>query len=81
MTLAKVDAKFEGGRLETMLSENTKKAIGVAVGNPKPSKKEIGWYLAELCANPQAVNPFDDETRRNLTKILKFAADKFAAGG
>ena len=78
-TLGDVDLKFSGGSLENLLSKDTKRAIAERLGKPKPSKKEIGWYLAELCADASAPNLFDQETCDNLNLILEFSQNSFVA--
>lgn len=77
MTLVDVNPKFSGTSLENLLSKDTKSAIAQKIGKSKPTKKEIGWYLAELCADASAPNLFDQETCDNLNSILDFTQKNF----
>lgn len=50
-TLGELDTQLTGKRLEQLLSAETKSAIAKHLGLEKAaSKKEIGLYLAEICA-------------------------------
>ena len=77
ITLADVDAKFKGSSLEKLISQATRAAIAQKLGKASPSKKEIGWYLAEICADSMRQNPFDAETTENFELILQHAKREF----
>lgn len=77
-TLQAVSSKFIGRSLEGLLSSNTKATIATAIGKASPSKKEIGWFLAEASVNPNSGEVFDAETTSNFEEVLNFVQNRFA---
>jgi predicted ATP-dependent endonuclease of OLD family len=78
-TIATVGHEFSGIALEKILStadyEIIKKNLNI---NSKPSKKQIGWYLAEACAShSEQIDSLSSETITRLCKILEFANSAF----
>ncbi|WP_441255758.1 AAA family ATPase [Tardiphaga sp. 285_C5_N1_2] len=78
ITLKSVGETFIGAKLESLISAGSKAAIAERIGKAAPSKKEIGWYLAESCADPQADKLFDQETTSKLRAVLELAKGAFA---
>lgn len=77
-TLVSVDTDYEGMALENLLDSETKDLI---VGHKSlattPTKKQIGWYLAEACAATNLDKQYlSAETLKNLCSILEFLNSK-----
>jgi predicted ATPase len=80
-TLADVDASFSGKQLEDLLEPGTIAAIQRHNSTTtKPTKRQIGWYLAEQCAldNP-ATDSLCAATLANLEKLLRHYEEHFGA--
>lgn len=78
-TLASVDAEFSGLALEKILTSEDIEIIkkGLAISS-KPSKKQIGWYLAEACARfPNDTDSLSPETFAKLWKIIEYSSRAF----
>jgi predicted ATPase len=77
-TLGDVDTAFEGMQLETLLTTDTLKHIETKLGmNCPPNKKQIGWYLAEMCAANPDTGCLSPNTLTNLCKVLTYLDSKF----
>ena len=79
ITLQNIDTSFSGKSLESLICEESIKIIKESLNTKsKPSKKQIGWYLAEACAGADnekihlAKNTFEQ-----LEKILDYANETF----
>jgi hypothetical protein len=74
LTLKDIDKKFENFVLEDLLSGPTKERIRQQTEKISSlTKKEIGWYLAEVCAHtddPMASSVFDKVTVEDLARVL-----------
>lgn len=80
MTLAAIDSDFSGMALEKLLDEDTLNLISnhyeILV---RPSKKQIGWYLAEMCAHSKENKlTLSSSTLNNLIKILESLNSKIS---
>lgn len=80
-TLKSVDTKFVGMSLESLLGPETEDAIKTKLNiHSKPSKKQIGWFLAELCAS-KSISPsaIPASALERLSIVLKFLEAKFSS--
>jgi predicted ATP-dependent endonuclease of OLD family len=80
-TIASVDASFSNMALEKLLTnidlEIIKNELGIA---SKPTKKQIGWYLAEACGTPSPdTKKLSPETLSKLELILDYMQTTFDA--
>jgi ABC-type Mn2+/Zn2+ transport system ATPase subunit len=76
-TLARVSSDFSGMQLESLLGEETIATIKTALNlTSKPSKQQIGIYLAEACAI-QNFDAFEKTSYERLNIILRFLNSKF----
>lgn len=73
-TLATIDPKYKGKCLEALLDSETLSIIKTHLSlEGAPSKKQIGWYLAEACANDEITkSALSKETLENLKSILVY---------
>lgn len=72
-TLGDIDVLFKGKRLESLLSSATKAQISSKIGKTSvPSKKEMGFFLAECCAAPNEAIDLSGETTANFAKVLDY---------
>lgn len=73
-TLHEISPDFSGASLETVLGDETFEAVGTKLGiKGKPSKKQLGWYLSEQCANSSpSKDALPEKALKNLAKILDF---------
>ena len=71
-TLKDVDASFYGMAIERLLGTETIELIQSHLGNSgKLSKKQIGWYLAESCAETGDIaGKLPEPAVKNLLKVL-----------
>jgi predicted ATP-dependent endonuclease of OLD family len=70
VTLESFDKVFNGKKLETLISEDTKKIIlGENPKNSSQNKKKLGLYFAE-CNFVGGRNKISKETRQSIRKIL-----------
>lgn len=77
-TLREVDPSFAGMQLESLLDTETMDLIGKKFGmTDRPNKKQIGWYLAEMCAANVDKDCLSPSTRANLEKVLAHLSTKF----
>jgi hypothetical protein len=80
ITLGDIDKKFRNCTLETLLTSKMKQIIQARIGKAtSPTKKEIGWYLAEICAGESKTDLMDAETIQNLRLILSNVQSRFSA--
>lgn len=80
VTLGDLDPKFANRTLEALLTLGMKQIIQDRMGKPTlPTKKEIGWYLAEICAGDSQAELMDTETIQNLQQILSSIQSRFSA--
>ena len=71
ITLADVDAKFIGFEMENLISKETVEMIRQRIGqDEKPNKKQIGWYLAEMCASSDFEGSLCGRTVEDLSSLL-----------
>ncbi len=73
ITLNDIDKKFEHFVLEDLLSSPTKEQLRVQMAKTSSlTKKEIGWYLAEVCGqeDPTTSIVFDAATIEDLSLVL-----------
>lgn len=77
-TLVSVDTDFEGMALENLLDSETMDLIAEHKSlTNNPTKKQIGWYLAEACAATHLDKQYlSTETLKNLCSILEFLNSK-----
>lgn len=79
ITLAAVGPEFKDKQIEGLITPDTLSIIQQRLNSTEPpSKKQIGWYLAEMCANEIDKNCLSDSTYKNLETILLFLDKKFA---
>lgn len=77
-TLREVDPSFAGMQLESLLDTDTIDLIGKKFGMAdRPNKKQIGWYLAEMCGANVDKDCLSPSTLANLTKVLAHLSTKF----
>jgi hypothetical protein len=77
-TLAKIDPVFAGMQIENLLTADTLKIIGDNLGTAsQPNKKQIGWYLAEMCATDRNENCLSPSTLENLIRVLDYLNNRF----
>ncbi|VVE06237.1 DNA replication and repair protein RecF [Pandoraea aquatica] len=71
-TLGDIDKSFAGNAMEKLLGKETLEEIQRRQELPgKPSKKQIGWYLAEACGcTPVAAGSLPDVAVERLTRVL-----------
>ncbi len=77
-TLSEIDSSFQGMALEDLLDQDTMDLIiGHKNLSSPPTKKQIGWYLAEACASTQVdKQQLSTGTLNTLGKILAFLNSK-----
>jgi predicted ATPase len=73
-TLADVDTKFSGWALEKLLGQDSIHIIqNLLELSSAPSKKQIGWYLAERCASfLNNTECLSEDALLRLTSVLDF---------
>lgn len=73
-TLKDVATDFSGMSLEALLGNETFEAVAAKLEiQGRPSKKQLGWYLAERCSSaPPAGDSLPEGAINNLVKILDF---------
>lgn len=73
-TLSDVDAEFSGKALEKLLGQESIALIQSYLElQDKPSKRQIGWYLAEACGTPSpSANALPNTAVENLTRVLDY---------
>lgn len=73
-TLADINEAFSGKALEKLLGQESVDLIqGHLELQDKPSKRQIGWYLAEACGAPTPSSDALPKTAvENLTRILDY---------
>lgn len=78
-TLAQVDEEFLGARLEGLLGKESIDLIKDQLKiQSEPTKRQVGWYLAEACANHDfAVNSLAPEAWIRLSKVLNYLSSRF----
>ena len=70
LTLGDLNVDHKGKRLEALISDQSRTAIAAETGCVgEPSKKEIGLYLAELCALTKA-SVLSAETEKSFRSVL-----------
>lgn len=78
-TLADVSPDFKTMSLESLLGKNSIEMIKTQLKiKNEPTKRQIGWYLAEACAthDPAGARLAPDSLER-LTKVLNFLESRF----
>ena len=75
-TLAFINKKFEGLQLEGLLSSSVIEKVSEKHGGDKPSKKQIGWFLAEACADVKLREELKGDDFVDLVYILNFIQNK-----
>ena len=79
-TLAAVDPKFAGLQLEGLIHSGTLELVKERFGiQGVPTKKQIGWYLAESLAMAEFDRPICEKTQESLFVVLNFLAKKIKA--
>jgi len=77
-TLGDIDSSFADMCLEGLLTKETIDLIRAKLGmKGAPTKKQIGWYLAEMCACPADKSSLSPDTLANLTKVLVHLSSRF----
>lgn len=77
MTLGQVDAQYEGAALETLLGKETLTLAAEMLELQKdPTKKQLGWYLAEACAAGSS-NPLPEPAVKRMISVLDFFESNF----
>ena len=75
-TLGNFEEGLKGMTLEKLISKKTREMVQLKFEKKKaPSKKEIGLYLAEMCALG-ASDAMSKETEERLVRVLKIAAER-----
>ena len=83
-TLKDINVGFSGMGIEKLLGPETDDLIRTYMQlNSKPSKKQIGWYLAEACGSIEGniVNKLPVPAVDKLLKILDYYESKFQEEG
>jgi predicted ATPase len=82
-TLASVSSDFCGNALEKLLGQDTTTLIQRRLDlQSKPSKRQVGWYLAEACAAPvTAMDALPASAVARLIRILDYFEAHFARAG
>ncbi len=71
LTLKDIDSRFDGFQLESLLCDETMSKIKTWLGQAeKPSKKQIGLYLAECCATSSGLGALGTRSIENLSAVL-----------
>lgn len=77
-TLADLDPKLSGMRLENLISSATRNLIKTKYASPRNlTKKVIGLYLAETCAIGGDQTSFSPETKEKLLSVLRHLTARF----
>lgn len=76
ITLEKVDKKFEGKQLEGLLDENILEKISERNSGEKPTKKQIGWFLSEACADVTSRDGIERDSLKDFILVLDFLQKK-----
>ncbi|MDQ7313161.1 MULTISPECIES: AAA family ATPase [Stenotrophomonas] len=81
ITLEKIDKKFSGMAIEVLLGQETIDRIADRMKiEGAPSKKQIGWYLAESCASNEASTAaMPSSAVDRLNKILGYFESRFGS--
>lgn len=79
-TLGEISDAYKNLSLEGLLGSETEEAIKVALAlKGKPSKKQVGWYLAEQCAmDSSEVHALPSQALARLGEVLDFLENKFS---
>lgn len=79
MTLREVNSDFSGMAIEKLLGQDTIELIQAYISSGKtPTKKQIGWHLAEACANSKpALEIMSQSAVDRLSEVLDFFDKKF----
>jgi predicted ATP-dependent endonuclease of OLD family len=82
LTLATVGEKFSEMALEKLLDASTIELIKSHYGiTTSPSKKQIGWYLSEKCAEPETDrSAISKDTLDRLIEVLEFVNLRVSPG-
>lgn len=77
-TLSHISKEFSGMSLEALLGSETFETVATKIGiKGKPTKKQLGWYLAEQCSRePPAGDSLPENAVNNLAKVLDFLQAK-----
>jgi predicted ATP-dependent endonuclease of OLD family len=79
LTLGELDSQLKGFNLEDVLKTDTSDLIKTNLGiDSKPSKKQIGLYLSEMCALQKRNDALGPKTAEKLRKILGELNERFA---
>ncbi|MBO9878401.1 hypothetical protein [Xanthomonas sp. D-99] len=77
-TVGELLPDFKSKRLEGFLSEALVEDIMAQQSlTSRPSKKQIGLFLAEKFSSGAEKNPFDNETQSRFEKLLQALQDRF----
>lgn len=78
LTLADVSSDFKNSKLETLICTETRELIKTCFGViESPSKKKIGLYLAESCANGAGTGALGIQTITDLSVVLSHLSRLF----
>jgi ABC-type Mn2+/Zn2+ transport system ATPase subunit len=80
-TLGHVATEFSGMSLEALLGNETFETVAAKLKiKGKPSKKQLGWYLAEHCSiETPAGDSLPENAINNLAKVLDFLEIKVSS--
>ena len=71
ITLGDISKNFSNMRLEQLLGDEAIALIQSSTGlSSEPTKKQIGWYLAEACAKSETFDALPLETQNRLEIVL-----------
>lgn len=79
VTVATVSPNFESMAMEKILGTETISHVAHKLGiEGSLTKKQLGWYLAEACANPHS-GVLPNDAVKSLKLILSFFEDRFSS--
>jgi predicted ATPase len=77
LTIASASKNFEGFKLESLICDDTKRKVQAWLSTTAtPTKKQIGLYLAESCANGAGLSALGEKTSENLFLLLRHLSEQ-----
>ncbi|WP_171956232.1 AAA family ATPase [Stenotrophomonas maltophilia] len=79
ITLGEINSDFSGMAIEKLLGQDTIELMKSNASTGKhPTKKQVGWYLAEACANGKpALEIISKSAIERLSEVLDFFEKRF----
>ncbi len=80
LTLSHVAGEFTGMAIEKLLGSETEKLISKKLLLTKqPTKRQVGWYLAEAFASGEGEKSLPEEALCRLRVLTSFFHNRFAS--